>query len=59
MRSKLTIAAVAVAAGAAFAPLPGASAACDLHFYAATGYCSPCLLVADKSQRPEPIFCTL
>ncbi|HWL35391.1 MAG TPA: hypothetical protein VNQ77_04295 [Frankiaceae bacterium] len=59
MRSRIMFAAAAVASAAAFAPLPQASAYCDLHFYQATGYCNPCLLVAAHSQRPQPIICPL
>ena len=59
MRTKLLFAAGAVATAAVVGPLPQASAVCDLNFFLHTGYCSPCLLVADHSQRPEPIFCPL
>ena len=58
MRTKLVLAAAAAAA-AAFAPLPSASAFCDPKFLEHTGHCSPCLLVAAHSQRPEPIICPL
>ena len=57
MRTKLTLAAAAVATAAALAPMPSASAICNLTFYEATGYCSPCHLVAAHSQRPQPIIC--
>ena len=56
MRTKLLLAA-AVASAGAFLPMPGANAICNLQFYEATGYCTPCHLVAAHSQRPEPIFC--
>jgi hypothetical protein len=59
MRTKLTLALAAVAASAAFAPLSGASAYCDPEFYEHTGYCNQCLLVADHTHRPEPVFCPL
>ena len=59
MRAKFVLAAAAVASAAAFAPLPSASAYCDLNFYQHTGYCNPCLLVAAHSQRPQPIICPL
>lgn len=59
MRKKLLLAAAAVATAASLAPLPGASAFCDPKFLEHTGYCSPCLLVAAHSQRPEPVICPL
>ena len=59
MHRRLMLAAAAVTAATAFGPLPGASAICDPTFFAHTGYCSPCLLVAAHSQRPEPIICPL
>ena len=59
MRTKLMLVAAAAAAAATVGPLPTASAYCDLHFYQATGYCNPCLLVAAHSQRPQPIICPL
>lgn len=59
MRTKILLATAAATAATAFAPLPSASAYCDLHFYQATGYCNVCLLVAAHSQRPDPIFCPL
>lgn len=58
MRTKLLLAA-AVTGAAAFVPMPGASAICDLEFFDHTGHCSPCLLVAAHSQRPNPIICPL
>ena len=59
MRRKLGLAAATVAAAAALAPLPQASAICDATFFEHTGYCSPCLLVAAHSHRPDPVFCPL
>ena len=57
MRRKLALATAAVAVAAAFAPLPGASAICDPEFFERTGYCSPCHMVADRSQRPQDVIC--
>lgn len=59
MRTKLMFAGALVVTAAALAPLPTASAYCDLEFYQHTGYCNQCLLVADHTQRPEPVFCPL
>jgi hypothetical protein len=59
MRTQLLLAAAAVTTAAALAPLPGASAYCDPAFFEHTGYCNSCLLVADKTHRPEPVFCPL
>ena len=59
MRIKLTLALAAVATATALGPLPGASAYCDPAFFEHTGYCNQCLLVADKTHRPEPVFCPL
>ena len=58
MRIRLMLSAAVVTA-AAFAPLPSASAFCDPKFLEHTGHCSPCLLVAAHSQRPDPIICPL
>ena len=59
MRTKLTLAVAAAATAAALAPMPSASAFCDPTFFEHTGYCSVCLLVADHSHRPNPVFCPL
>lgn len=57
MRKRLLFAAAAVVFAAALAPLQSASAVCDPRFEDATGYCSPCHLAADHSQRPDPFAC--
>ena len=59
MRRTLGLATAAVAASIALAPLPHASAFCDPKFFEHTGCCSPCLLVAAHSHRPEPVICPL
>ena len=58
MRIKLLFTAAAVVVGVV-GPATSASAYCDLEFYERTGYCNQCLLVADHTQRPQPVFCPL